>query len=545
MRPFLFSWILFVSVIALSECSPSLFGHCPEPWTIQSTSRFKRVWWSAPSVRPYLVSAVRRYGLPSGSLFEAGEHLIIYFAAGFDGSNSTCEVTFTVEVTACLPLPRIGRLNVRCTNGNIISSRCDFDCPYGYELVGGEASTTCSVNATWSPATFPVCRIMACLPLPRIGRLNVRCTNGNIISSRCDFDCPYGYELVGGEASTTCSVNASWSPATFPICRIVICPSLHPPRNSIMRCSSTYLRQGTYCLFTCVAGYQRSGSDLRKCVARNWTGTPTICEDRQPPTIHRCPLNFRVNTDYGASSSRVDYPSPFVMDKTGEVLRLTTGQVPGSRFHIGSNLVEYTAEDAAGNTAKCRFYVHVTDNQPPRFQYCPAPIFRYPSTDSPVAVVHYTTPMATDNSSPNPINVTRILGLASGSTFPPGVHLIQYSASDATGNYAKCIFHIVVRATSCKALEEHDSLKRTCSRMPPYQTGSWCDFSCMGGKVLVGSPTRTCTQDGWSGIPAICINDVSGAFLNVMEGALPEPVGTDMPDEYQTITILADFVYVT
>lgn len=48
------------------------------------------------------------------------------------------------------------------------------------------------------------------------------------------------------------------------------------------------------------------------------------------------------------------------MDKTGEVLRLTTGQVPGSRFHIGSNLVEYTAEDAAGNTAKCRFYVHVT-----------------------------------------------------------------------------------------------------------------------------------------------------------------------------------------
>lgn len=85
------------------------------------------------------------------------------------------------------------------------------------------------------------------------------------------------------------------------------------------------------------------------------------------------------------------------------------------------------------------------DNQPPRFQYCPAPIFRYPSTDSPVAVVHYTTPMATDNSSPNPINVTRILGLASGSTFPPGVHLIQYSASDATGNYAKCIFHIVVR----------------------------------------------------------------------------------------------------
>lgn len=41
------------------------------------------------------------------------------------------------------------------------------------------------------------------------------------------------------------------------------------------------------------------------------------------------------------------------------------------------------------------------------------------------------------------------------------------------------------------------------------------------------------------------LDDVSGAFLNVMEGALPEPVGTDMPDEYQTITILADFVYVT
>lgn len=47
-----------------------------------------------------LFTCFRRYGLPSGSLFEAGEHLIIYFAAGFDGSNSTCEVTFTVEGTS-------------------------------------------------------------------------------------------------------------------------------------------------------------------------------------------------------------------------------------------------------------------------------------------------------------------------------------------------------------------------------------------------------------------------------------------------------------
>jgi hypothetical protein len=55
----------------------------------------------------------------------------------------------------------------------------------------------------------------------------------------------------------------------------------------------------------------------------------------------------------------------------GVTTNLFTGLASGAAFPIGYTLVQYTATDAAGNTATCNFDVQVDDNQAPVIT-CPA-----------------------------------------------------------------------------------------------------------------------------------------------------------------------------
>ncbi|XP_071829820.1 sushi repeat-containing protein SRPX-like [Apostichopus japonicus] len=468
-------FLLISVVIAFAfstECSAnSLFLNCPAPWTIEATSRLKRVWWRTPLIHHQMVYSMRRIGSPPGSVFTAGKYSVRYEAQGFDGSNSTCRVTFTVKVTECPPIPQIGQSVLRCTNGNIWPSRCDFYCPEGYQMSGGYSSTT------------------------------------------------------------TCTRTGDWSPGTFPICRLIKCPKLPRPRNTQMTCRSSTIRQGTWCQFTCIPGYNMHGSPMRTCVKSEWTGVQPTCEDELPPNFLGCPAkSVRVDVQQGMGSKRVFYPMPIAFDRYQPVeVSLVSGQVSGSWFHLGNNLVHLVAVDGAGNVAHCRFNIQVIDNQPPRFQYCPKPIFAYSDPKVTFVVVNYTTPVAMDNSSPNPINVTRVLGRESGSTFSPGVYTIQYTANDDTGNYAECVFYIVVKVSSCKPLTSSKSVYRTCSRNPPFIRGTWCDLSCVEGR-FVGSPIRSCGKDGWSGQPSACIETIPGSNNETTMPSIPPlKIGTEDP----------------
>ena len=77
--------------------------------------------------------------------------------------------------------------------------------------------------------------------------------------------------------------------------------------------------------------------------------------------ISDCPSNETVETGEGMSTASASWTAPTASDNSGEMptLNQTMGEASESDFSIGSHKIEYTAEDSAGNTATCCFYVFV------------------------------------------------------------------------------------------------------------------------------------------------------------------------------------------
>mgnify|MGYP003142610780 FL=1 len=85
-----------------------------------------------------------------------------------------------------------------------------------------------------------------------------------------------------------------------------------------------------------------------------------------PPTI-TCPADILLNNTPGACSGIANFSDPIATDPDGDLVSVmqTQGLPSGSMFPVGTNLIEFTATDAAGNTATCTFNVIVTNNEMP------------------------------------------------------------------------------------------------------------------------------------------------------------------------------------
>jgi hypothetical protein len=101
----------------------------------------------------------------------------------------------------------------------------------------------------------------------------------------------------------------------------------------------------------------------------------------------------------------------------------------------------YRVTDAAGNFKDVFHTINVTDAQAPSIT-CPTGITVSTATGECSAVVTYSTPTASDNC--GAVTVTRILGSASGSTFPVGTSTILYEAEDQVANTKECSFTVTV-----------------------------------------------------------------------------------------------------
>jgi hypothetical protein len=86
--------------------------------------------------------------------------------------------------------------------------------------------------------------------------------------------------------------------------------------------------------------------------------------DTQPPAI-TCPTVPATTTAIGSCTAVVNYTVTATDNCPGVTWVLTSGLASGSAFPIGTNVVTWTATDAAGNTATCSFNVVVIDGQLP------------------------------------------------------------------------------------------------------------------------------------------------------------------------------------
>ncbi|MFT3885996.1 MAG: HYR domain-containing protein [Flavobacteriales bacterium] len=181
--------------------------------------------------------------------------------------------------------------------------------------------------------------------------------------------------------------------------------------------------------------------------ATDVTGNQATCSftvsviDAQPPTI-TCPNDTTVNSDPSLCGRNVIYATPVAADNCSiTVTTRTAGPASGSAFPIGNTTVTYATTDAAGTAASCSFIVHVIDDLAPSLT-CPADIVTSNAPGQCGAIVHYPTPVGSDNCSG--WTVARIAGPASGSLFPTGTTPVVHRVTDAAGNSTDCSFTVTV-----------------------------------------------------------------------------------------------------
>ncbi len=206
--------------------------------------------------------------------------------------------------------------------------------------------------------------------------------------------------------------------------------------------------------------------------------TLLVPDDTEAPIV-TCPSPAPVN-----NGSNCDYVLPnyasitLVLDNCAN---FTIEQSPaaGTVVQAGTNTIEMTVSDVAGNMATCSFDLVVFENVSPTIT-CPGNI----STCDPVVI--YLDPMFNDNCEVI-LTQTDASGLSSGSTFPVGFTIQSYEVTDLSGNSANCSFVVEVLDYPAQANIPEDTiylcdLTSTVVSAEAHTTGSgeWSVFAGNG-----------------------------------------------------------------
>ena len=184
------------------------------------------------------------------------------------------------------------------------------------------------------------------------------------------------------------------------------------------------------------------GNSTEEFEAEDDAGNTTICsfvvavQDTTPPDFTFCPDDISATPLGNDCEAVVDFTEPTAVDGCDLTITQTGGLSSGSSFPLGSTEIVFEAEDEYGNISVCSFFVEVDDGEAPTFTFCPQ------DTTTCSTNVVYEIPTAEDNCSAP--EVTLIEGPESGSVFPLGETLVQYEATDASGNTDTCSFTVTV-----------------------------------------------------------------------------------------------------
>jgi gliding motility-associated-like protein len=168
---------------------------------------------------------------------------------------------------------------------------------------------------------------------------------------------------------------------------------------------------------------------------QNTCVTMLIPDDTETPVV-TCPSPAPVNNgsscdfvlpNYGTQTLVLDNCSNFTIEQT---------PTPGSTIQAGTTTIEILVSDVAGNLATCTFDLTVLENVQPTIT-CPGTI----SSCDPEII--FLDPMFNDNCDAI-LTQTDNTGYSSGSTFPVGSTILQYTVTDLSGNSASCSFVVEV-----------------------------------------------------------------------------------------------------
>ncbi|XP_071945813.1 hyalin-like [Antedon mediterranea] len=167
--------------------------------------------------------------------------------------------------------------------------------------------------------------------------------------------------------------------------------------------------------------------------------------DQENPNI-TCPGNITTETLLGTSSGFPDWTVPVPTDNV-ELMPTSPVASPDVTPPVnipitGSTPYEqtYTAEDTAGNTASCTFYIIIEDTEAPFVSDCPEDFTLPTDNGEPHRVTYWTEPTVTDNSGSVSISQSH----TTGSTFDLYNTTITYNFTDSSENVASCTFTVTI-----------------------------------------------------------------------------------------------------
>ena len=253
----------------------------------------------------------------------------------------------------------------------------------------------------------------------------------NSLQAQCSPDmdppvianCPA--DIIISTTPGNCSETISWTPPTA----TDGCPGS-------VTLTSTHLPGATFGPGTTVVTY----------TATDANGNSATCSfnvtinDVENPVFYNCPNNVTVPAANNSCFRTVNWIPPSASENCGS-LTITASHNPGQLFPVGVTTVTYNAVDGSGNTALCSFTITVQDLQPPVISNCPGDIVVNQIPGNCMSdPVFWSAPSATDNCG----GVTMTASHTSGASFPVGINVVTYTATDASGMTSVCSFTVTV-----------------------------------------------------------------------------------------------------
>ena len=355
----------------------------------------------------------------TGTVLSLGAHVVTLNVTDSNGSSSTC--TFSVTV-ADQTAP-----SITCPANTTVAAGANCSAT----LANYAASVTATDNCTANPTETQSPNAGTTISGTQVVTLTATDAAGN--TSDCSFSvsvtdntlptitCPLN--IVVGTTGNQCNAVAVY---TSPV-GTDNCSGSTTVRTAGLASGSNYPVGVTTNIFRVTD----ASGNTATC---SFTVTVT---DQTPPTV-TCPANTTVSAGANCVGILGTY-SASASDNCTSNPTPVQNPAAGTAF-TGSQVVTFSANDAAGNTGTCTFTVIVSDQTAPGIT-CPANTTVAAGANCSATLTNYAaTVTATDNCAANP-NETQ--SPAAGTTFT-GSQVVTLTATDAAGNTATCSFLVTV-----------------------------------------------------------------------------------------------------
>lgn len=376
--------------------------------------------WSSPSVTDNCQVTSLTSDIQNGTFLEIGQHTIVFTALDIHGNESTAGFTVTIidgEAPTITDLPTV-------VEGVTTSDSCMGSVNWAEPLISDNCGEFAVETSHQSGDSFS------------LGITTVTYTaidlQGNTQSASFEVHITdvHGPEISGLPTQISsdtdpdsCLALISWTePSIIDQCGDFTLEKSHQP-------GSGFPVGTTEVIYT--------ATDLAGNVTQ--VGFPVHVTDNQAPEITLIPEDQTIMANEDECSMVANWPAPTAIDNCG-IDSIVTSHNSGELYAVGVNTVEILVTDIHGNVTTASFQINVIDSIDPILTGIPADITTVSDPTICGAEITWVEPVVIEN-----CNLLQVeSNYQPGTVFPVGMTVVNYVATDISGNSTSASFTVTV-----------------------------------------------------------------------------------------------------